>query len=89
MLPVIYDYPDMEFGSVLSSAGYKKHSMTELLAPIDFLYGKFRQIRISDNEKAAIDWLMGQMHRPALGNVTLADLKFEIENKITQESQLL
>jgi glutamyl-tRNA(Gln) amidotransferase subunit E len=87
MLPVIYDNPDMEFGSVLSSVGYKKYSMNELLAPIDFLYGKFRQIRITDNEKAAIDWLMGQMHRPALGNVSLTDLKLEIENKIRQENQ--
>jgi glutamyl-tRNA(Gln) amidotransferase subunit E len=87
MVPVIYDYPDMEFGSVLSSVGYKKHSMNELLAPIDFLYGKFRQIRITYDEKAAIDWLMGQMHRPALGNVSLTDLKLEIENIIRQKNQ--
>ena len=71
MLPVIYEYPDMEFGSVLTSIDYKKHSMNELIAPVDFLYQKFRQIRYSENEKASVDWLMGQLHRQAIGNVEL------------------
>ena len=86
MLPVIYEYPDMEFGSVLTSIDYKKHSMNELLAPVDFLYGKFRQIRYTENEKAAIDWIMGQLHRQALGNVELTQLKEQIEEKIKIEN---
>ena len=86
MLPVIYEYPDMEFGSVLTSIDYKKHSMNELLAPVDFLYGKFRQIRYTENEKAAIDWIMGQLHRQALGNVELTQLKEQIEEKIKTEN---
>ena len=86
MLPVIYDYPDMEFGSVLTSIDYKKYSMNELLAPVDFLSGKFRQIRYSETEKAAIDWMMGQLHRQALGNVELTLLKEHIEEKIKKEN---
>ena len=89
MLPVIYDYPDMEFGSVLTSIDYKKHSMNELLAPVDFLFGKFRQIRYSENEKAAIDWMMGQLHRQALGNVEFTQLKAQIEEKIKKENNRL
>jgi glutamyl-tRNA(Gln) amidotransferase subunit E len=88
MLPVIYEYPDMEFGSVLTSIDYKKHSMNELIAPVDFLFGKFRQIRYSENEKAAIDWIMGQLHRQALGNVELTQLKEQIEGKIKKENNL-
>jgi glutamyl-tRNA(Gln) amidotransferase subunit E len=86
MLPVIYEYPDMEFGSVLTSINYKKHSMNELIAPVDFLFGKFRQIRYSENEKAATNWIMGQLHRQALGNVELTQLKEQIEEKIKKET---
>jgi glutamyl-tRNA(Gln) amidotransferase subunit E len=86
MLPVIYDYPDMEFGSVLTSIDFRKYTMNELLAPVDFLFQKFKQIRYSENEKAATDWLMGQLHHQALGNVSLADLKNEIENRIKKEN---
>jgi glutamyl-tRNA(Gln) amidotransferase subunit E len=82
MLQVIYDHPDMEFGSVLTAIDFKRYSMNEITAPVDFLYQKFRQIRYSENEQAAIDWLMGQLHRQALGNVDLTELKSEIENKI-------
>ena len=89
MLPVIYDNPDMEFESVLTSIDYKKHPMNELLAPVDFLLGKFRQIRYSETEKAAIDWMMGQLHRQALGNVELAQLKEHIEERIKKENNRL
>ncbi|MFN8240370.1 MAG: Glu-tRNA(Gln) amidotransferase subunit GatE [Bacteroidales bacterium] len=86
MLPVIREHPDMEFGSVLTSIGFRKYTMQELLAPVDFLYQKFCQIRISDSEKASIDWLMGQLHRQALGNVDLSQLRKEIENRIRKET---
>jgi glutamyl-tRNA(Gln) amidotransferase subunit E len=89
MLPVIYEYPDMEFGSVLISVDFRKHTMNELLAPVDFLFQKFNQIRFSKNGKAATDWLMGQLHRQALGNVSLAGLKNEIENKIRKENNII
>lgn len=82
MLPVIYDNPDMEFGSVLTAIDFKKYTMNEIIAPVDFLYQKFRQIRFSENEKAAVDWLMGQLHRQSLGNVDFTELRTEIENKI-------
>lgn len=86
MLPVIYQYPDMEFGSVLISVDFRKHNMNESLAPVDFLFQKFKQIRYSENGEAATDWLMGQLHRQALGNVSLSDLRNEIENKIRKEN---
>ncbi len=83
MLPVIYDNPEMEFGSVLTIVGYKKKSLEELLAPIGFLNEKFREIRHSDRETAAADWLMGQVHKQALGNTDLALLHRKISEKIS------
>jgi glutamyl-tRNA(Gln) amidotransferase subunit E len=85
MLPVIYEHPDMEFGSVLTIIDFKKYSLSELTAPIDFLYQKFRQIRHNESDKASVDWLLGQLHRQAIGNVELTVLKGEIENKIRKE----
>jgi glutamyl-tRNA(Gln) amidotransferase subunit E len=85
MLPVIYDHPDMEFGSVLTSIDYRKHSMNELLEPVVFLFLKFMKIRNSETEKAAVDWMMGQLRRQALGNVELTLLKEQIEEKIKKE----
>ncbi|MBM3420306.1 MAG: Glu-tRNA(Gln) amidotransferase GatDE subunit E, partial [Bacteroidetes bacterium] len=83
MLPVIYDNPDMEFVSVLSSTGFKKKSTDELLAPVDFLYEKFLEIRISERDTAVTDWLMGQIRRQAVGNISLANLSERINKKIS------
>jgi len=85
MLPVIYEHPDMEFGSVLTAIDFRKYTMSELLAPVHFLYRKFIQLRIREDEKTAVDWLIGQLHRQALGNVEITDLKHEIEDKIRKE----
>lgn len=85
MLPVIYEHPDMEFSSVLISISFRKKSMNELLAPIDFLYEKFKEIRISGNDKNTINWLMGQVYKQAVGNVEMKNLKKEIE-KIVQNN---
>jgi glutamyl-tRNA(Gln) amidotransferase subunit E len=75
----------MEFGSVLTIIDFKKYSLSELTAPVEFLYQKFRQIRNNESEKASVDWLLGQLHRQAIGNVELTVLKSEIENKIREE----
>jgi glutamyl-tRNA(Gln) amidotransferase subunit E len=85
MLPVIYDNPDMEFGSVLTIVGFKRKSIEELLAPIGFLYKKFSEIRHSKRESAATDWLMGHVHKQALGNTDLALLHDKISEKICNE----
>jgi hypothetical protein len=72
----------MEFGSVLIAIDFRKYSMNEIVSSVDFLYEKFNQIRYNEAEKAAIDWLMGQLRQQAVGNVELTDLKSEIQNKI-------
>ena len=85
MLPEIYEHPDMEFSSVLIIINFRKKSMDELLAPIDFLYEKFKEIKFSDNNKNTANWLMGQIHKQAIGNVEMKKLSEEIE-KIVQNN---
>lgn len=85
MIPVIYKHPSFEFNSVLTSLKFKRRSKDEILAPVEFLLEKFREIRISHNREAAIKWLMGQLHRQSLGNISLAELKEEVE-KIVEKN---
>ena len=75
----------MEFSSVLIIINFRKKSMDELLAPIDFLYEKFKEIKLSDNNRNTVNWLMGQIHKQAIGNVEMKKLSEEIE-KIVQNN---
>jgi glutamyl-tRNA(Gln) amidotransferase subunit E len=79
MIPVIYQHPSFEFNSVLTSLKFKRRSKDEILAPVQFLLEKFREIRYSDHRDVAIKWLMGQLHRQSLGNISLTDLQKEVE----------
>jgi len=83
MMPVIYEFPDMQFSSVLTSIHFKKRSLNEIVAPIEFLYEKLKDNTAEPELISTINWLMGQVHRQAIGNVRLADLRQEIEQIIS------
>ena len=83
MLPIIFEYPKMDFESVLITLKFKHRKKEDLLAPIEFLYEKFKEIKISKND-VTYDWLMGQVHSQAVGNVALKDIGEEIK-KIIKE----
>lgn len=88
MLPTIYQHPNMDFNSVLTSLNFKRRTTDEMLAPIDYLLEKFREIKISksDSPKIALNWVMGQLNRQALGNVDLKDLQKSIEKKFAKQA---
>ncbi len=79
MLPIIYEYPNMDFDSVLTILKFKRRTKQDLLAPIDFLIEKFKEIKISKRDDVIINWLMGQIHSQAIGNILLKDLMKELE----------
>ncbi len=82
MLPIVYEYPNMDFASVLTTIKFKKRTKEELLAPIEFLNEKFKDIKKSKDDKVTSEWLMGQIRKQATGNISLADLKKSIEKII-------
>lgn len=84
MLPIVYQHPNMDFNSVLTSLPFKKRAKEDLLAPVDYLLEKFREIKISksNSPEIAVNWVMGQLHRQALGNVDLKELRKSIEKKV-------
>ena len=75
----------MEFSSVLIIINFRKKTIDELLTPIDFLYEKFKEIKLSDNNRNTVNWLMGQVHKQAIGNVEMKKLSEKIE-KIVQNN---
>ena len=82
LFPILYQHPSMEFKSMLTSLKFKKRSMGELIAPIDFLQEKFKDLHSDENMENAAHWIMGQLHRQAIGNIELRELRENIDKKL-------
>jgi glutamyl-tRNA(Gln) amidotransferase subunit E len=74
MLPHLYQHPKMDFESILVTVNFRQVPAEEILAKVPFLVKKFRETRISDDDKAGIRWIMGNLSRLAAGNVSLSEL---------------
>ncbi len=78
MISVVYEHPLMDFESVLTIINFKKRTIAEILAPVEFLREKYKEIGLKQTKEAEELWIMGQLHTQALGNMTLSKLKKEI-----------
>jgi len=87
MMPIIYEFPDMQFSSVLTSIHFRPRVLAEVIAPVEFLYEKYKENTAEPNTESAINWLMGQVHLQAIGNVRLAALSQEIKRIVKQENK--
>jgi glutamyl-tRNA(Gln) amidotransferase subunit E len=74
MLPVAMEYPKMDFGSVLVNIDFKRASEEDIFSKIPFLKEKYKTVRTSIYPKAEKHWVMGQMRKIALGNVSFKEL---------------
>lgn len=82
MLPILIEHPNMDFSSILTSINFKKRSLEELLAPVDYLNEKFRETNSQIHNEKVVNWIMGQLHKQATGNLALSELKTKIEKAI-------
>ncbi|KAA3620131.1 MAG: Glu-tRNA(Gln) amidotransferase GatDE subunit E [Calditrichaeota bacterium] len=73
MLPIIYQYPNMDFESVLTTIDFKKLTEDEILASIPDLKEKFEDI-CRKNHGAQNAWIMGRLRPRAIGNMELKRL---------------
>ncbi|MDD2812006.1 MAG: Glu-tRNA(Gln) amidotransferase subunit GatE [Bacteroidales bacterium] len=85
MVTIMMQNPKMDFDSILTSLKFKKRSREELLAPVGFLVGKFREIRKNDDPNVVLHWLMGQVRRQAMGNIPLSEYSSLISKLIEKE----
>ena len=81
MLPVIYEYPKMDFDSVLTVINFKKVSEAEILARLVFLRDKFSEIRRSEKREDETDWIMGELRKIARGNMSMKVLHGHVNAK--------
>jgi glutamyl-tRNA(Gln) amidotransferase subunit E len=83
MLPLVYQYPKMEFDSVLTSINYKAVPKDQILSKIPFLRKKLVEIRLSKGENVEQNWIMGQLRRQAEGNMSMVELHKSVLDKGT------
>lgn len=81
MLPTLYQYPKMDFNSLLTSINFKQVPKEEILSKVPFLKQKFREIQVSKTDKGAIHWIMGELQKTAVGNMAPDKLFMAIEEK--------
>ncbi len=86
MLLLLIEHPKMDFPSILTSLKFKKRSCDELLAPVNFLIEKFKDIRISCGNEVMVNWLMGQIRNQAIGNIPLSEYSKLIRNQVEAEN---
>lgn len=79
MLPITYQYPKMDFESILTSIHFKPLPKEEILSKIPFLKEKFKEIKQSKNDNVAVHWIMGELQKTAVGNIAPEKLAKAIE----------
>jgi len=79
MLPVFYQYPKMDFDSILTSINFKSLPKEEILSKISFLKQKFKEIKVSKDDQVAKHWIMGELQKTAIGNIAPNDLAKAID----------
>jgi glutamyl-tRNA(Gln) amidotransferase subunit E len=79
MLPVVYQYPNMDFQSVLTTIQHQALSPEEILEHIPVLTEKFREISKLNEKPAMVRWVMGRLRPLALGNINLKELRENVE----------
>jgi glutamyl-tRNA(Gln) amidotransferase subunit E len=80
MLPVLYEHPKMDFESVLISIQFTKISEEQIISMIPFLKNKYQEIAINPSELNSKNWIMGELRRKAVGNISLGKLSGYLTN---------
>lgn len=78
MLRISYQYPHMDYDSVLITLNFKEIKRDEIIREIPFLVNKYKETRMSKDNGAGKRWIMGNISMNALGNVSLRELSEKI-----------
>ncbi|KAA3660210.1 MAG: Glu-tRNA(Gln) amidotransferase GatDE subunit E [Calditrichaeota bacterium] len=78
MLPVVYQYPNMDFDSVLTTIHFIGRPEAEIIAMIPDLQAKFKRICRNKNANES-EWVMGKLRPYALGNMNLKRLRILVD----------
>ena len=79
MLPQLYQHPKMDFDSILTTLNFKPVPKQEIIGKIPFLVKKYQEIRTSGDNTAGHRWIMGNLRKTAIGNISLKELSDKIQ----------
>ena len=78
MVSVLYEHPNMDFKSILTTIGFRRTQEKEILSHTTDLKKKFKKIQVSKSPTAESLWIMGQLSPLAVGNMSLKLLRSKI-----------
>lgn len=87
MIKVLFSHPNMTFSSILTTIGYKELDPEEIfehLPTLKMMFSKFKLKKVA-RPGAEADWIMGRLHKLALGNVPLKEVRTKVEAVIALE----
>ena len=79
MMSHLYQHPKMDFDSILVTLDFKYTPKAEIEGKLPFLIKKYKDIRTSRNDEAGHRWIMGNLSKLAMGNISLAGLSKQIK----------
>ena len=85
MMPLLYEYPKLEFESVLTTLKFKKIPKDEILSKIGFLIKIFEKTGRSQKKENAFNWIMGELRTAAVGNINMAELGKEVRREMGED----
>ena len=79
MIPFVIRNSGKDFGSALKAIEFKQIPKQDIIHEIPVLKKKFKEINKSKNKGAETRWIMGELRKSALGNMSLAELRKHVE----------
>jgi len=80
MIPVIFQHPEMDFDSILTEVNFVRTPREKILKKIPQLRKKFKENDTLRDQGTETRWIMGELRKSALGNMSLAELKKSVEH---------
>lgn len=81
MLPIIYKHPSIDFQSVLEMMKFKRTASENIYSLIPELREKFKELNNSKKQNAEFKWLMKELRKTAVGNISLSELADAIKEE--------
>jgi glutamyl-tRNA(Gln) amidotransferase subunit E len=78
ILPSVVTAERADYEKILEAMNYRRYTMREITGQAAILMDEFRKVCFDYTDRAASDWIMGQIHMQALGNEDLAEVRKKI-----------
>ncbi|MBU8933720.1 MAG: Glu-tRNA(Gln) amidotransferase subunit GatE [candidate division Zixibacteria bacterium] len=82
LLASLNDKPEVDIDRLSAEIGFKKATMSEIVAHVPPLLDRVNKSGLSPSDEVLTRWIMGQLRPFALGNVSLCDLRAEVERMV-------